>query len=162
MPSRPTGIYGLTVNFLLLTIPLAAARIATPVVAVTVRVVIENPCVLVPAGNTRVATSGCATVVLLLESATTMSPGAAAQSNVTVPATGVPPVTGFGDRVIVFTEIGRTDNDRCTDCGPTVAVMTPVVVLVTGVVAIGKVIDVLPAGTTTDAGTEPAAFELSR
>src|SRR6266516_128996 len=94
-----------TVRFALLDNPLAVAFMLTTVFADTGVVLIVKPIEVEPAGTVTLLTAGFATAALLLESATTISPGAAGHSSVTTPAALLPPVTAVGTSVTDLTLI---------------------------------------------------------
>jgi hypothetical protein len=80
----------------------------TVVATLTFDVVTPKLPLACPAGITSVDTDAVATELFDEEIATVMSPGAAAQSSATVPATLPGPTTGLGLKVSDATPIGRT------------------------------------------------------
>jgi hypothetical protein len=129
-------------------------------VAVITTVVVDDTCVVCnvkvwvfdPAGIVMLVTVGAATVELLLIRETTILPGAAGRSRVTVPVTSLPPVTGFGLSVSESTPMGRTNIVTFLKMPLAVAVNGPLWVAATGVVVSWKVWLIAPARTVILAG----------
>lgn len=133
MVSEASGIVR-TVSVAVVGVPLAVAVIVTAVFVDTAVVVIVNLPVVAPARIVMLETAGLATAVLLLEIETTIPPVGAAALRVTVPVVLTPPVTGLLLNVILFTVSGFTVNPADWLELPRLAVMLPVVVVVTTLV----------------------------
>ena len=71
-------------------------------------------------------------------------------------------MTGFGANVTDLTVMGRTVIFRVSVCAPLTASMSPTALASTGVGVIWNEAAVLPAGTTTLAGTDADGFSLER
>src|SRR5579864_2894288 len=126
--------------------------LATPLV-IMVKVALRAPPAMVTLAGSRAA------AVLLLDSVTTAPAGGAAPFNVTVPVELLPPTTDAGvlvtdDRAAAFTV------NVAVLATPYVAVMMEEVLAATPSVVTVNVVDVLPAGTVTLAGTVAAAVLL--
>jgi hypothetical protein len=136
-----------------LPIPFAVAEIITEVVEATCVVCTVKVLVVAPAGIVMLETAGAATVELLLERETTILPGAAGHSKVTVPVTSLPPVTGFGLSASENMPMGRTVRAALLVTVPVWAVTVPLWLAETGTVVMVKALEVAPAGTITLEGT---------
>jgi len=117
-------------------------------------VVIENVPEVWPAGMTVVL--GTTAEVDVLESETVTPPEPAGPLSVTVPVEAFPPVTLDGLNVSKFIERGRTVIVAFWFVPAKVAVIVGVALVVTVVVAILKLAEPYPAGTTTLDGTVAA------
>jgi hypothetical protein len=125
----------LTVSVALLLTPLAVAVITTVVVADTCAVRMAKDLFLAPARIVMLVTVGAAIAELLLDNVTTILPGAAERSSVTVPVTLMPPpTTGFGLSVSDATPIGLTTTDTLLLMPLAVAVKVPLCVAETAAV----------------------------
>ena len=134
--------------------------IATEVDVVTVVVVIEKFALVAPAST--VTDAGTTAAALLLESETTTPPVGAAEVRVTVPLSGLPPITGLvvtvtllmagGGGLIVSATVLLTPASEAVSVTPVEVATLPMVTV--------KVADVDPAGITTLAGTLAAEVLL--
>ena len=126
-------------------------------VAVTGLVVTVKLAEVCPAGT--VVEAGTWALELLLCRFTTRPPEGAGSLNVTVPVEGLPPVTGFGDKLsdITFGVDGFVDGLMVRTAEAEEPGMLPVMVactvVVTGLVVTVKVAEVCPAATVVEAGT---------
>jgi len=122
--------------------------------------VIVKLALVVPAAMVRLLGT-CATDVLLLCKVTTAPPLGAAAVNVTVPVELAPPTTVVGVLVIEDRETFTALMLRVAVLLiPSVAVMVAEVLLTTVKVLTPNVVEVLPAGTVTEAGTVAAPVLL--
>jgi hypothetical protein len=144
---RPDSVAAFTVNVTVLVTPKVAV-ITTEVFAMTGLVVIVNVAEVAPEG-TVTAAGTCATFVLLLDRATEAPPAGAGPLSVTVPVELAPPTTVAGVRVKVdrVTGVGAFTVRVAVRVTPNVAEMMTEVFAATGLVVIGNVADVAPAGT---------------
>jgi hypothetical protein len=136
--------------------PAARAEIDAEVEVATLRAVTGKLALRAPAGIVTLEGT-VATVVLLLESVTTVPAALAGPFKVTVPSDVPGPTTEVGAKVSA-SGAGLADTVRVADRvdPPPAAVMDEVVVAVTTPVEIGKPTVVEPAGTITVAGTAAA------
>jgi len=118
---------------------------ATPLVVI-VKVALVAPAATVTLAGT------VAAAVLLLDKVTTAPPDGALPVSVTVPVELFPPTTEVGVRVRVESTGGFTSRVAVL-LTPRVAVTVTEVAVVTTLVVTVNVVDVLPAGTVTLAGT---------
>jgi hypothetical protein len=98
------------------------------------------------------AATGSAIAALLLARSTVIGPGPALHSSLAVAATGFVPTTVVRSNSTDSIPIRRTESLRVRTVPPKVAVIVPLWSDVTGVVLMGNVIVVEPAGTVTLAG----------
>jgi hypothetical protein len=128
------------------------------VFVVTGVVVIVKLAVVVPAAMVT-ALGNCAADTLLLCKRTSAPPLGAGPFSVTVPVELAPPTTEVGLLLIEDKLAALTLRDAVR-LAPNVAVMVMDVLVATAEVVTVKVVEVLPAGTVTEAGTLPAPVLL--
>src|SRR5579884_280490 len=141
--------------------PLAVALMVTLGLEATLLVLTVNWPVRLPAGMVMLAGVGT-TLGLLLVKLTVMLLGAALAAKVTVPVTLLPPTTELELSLTALTPMGVTVSLALLVMPLRVAVILPVVVLLTAEVGILKPTLSEPAGTVTVEGTLAAALVLAR
>jgi hypothetical protein len=147
----------LVVSVVLLVMPLAVALMIADLGVATSTVLIVKVLVVTPDGIVMLLTVGEAIVGLVLESATTIPLAGAAHSRITVPVEEAGPTNELGLRDRLCTPMGRTVSVEVFVTVPSVALMVPVCVVVTGTVVMVNVLLVTPAGIVTLAGGRAAA-----
>ena len=140
--------------------PPAEAEIVASVVEETDVVAIVNFADVAPEATVTVA--GGIAALLLDVNATTVPPEGAGIPSVTVPVEAAPPITVDGETVTPVNPPGVTVNVAVAFTEPDVALMTALVLSVTGFVRIVKVAVVAPEGTKTNPGAEAAVLPLMR
>lgn len=125
---------------------------------VTVLVVTANEAELVPAGI-EIELGACAMAGLLLEIETANPLAGAVPVKLTVTIDTPPPRTVVGDNVILPSTAGWIISVTVLDTAPDLAAMTEVVFAETDWVPTRKLVEVLPPGMVTDAGTEALLLE---
>jgi len=160
------AVEGVTVNVAVLVAPPNAPVIVTAVETLTALVVTLKVALVAPAATVTLAGT-VATVVLLLDSATTAPPAGAALVSVAVPCAALPPTTLVGLSVIADSADAAGGGAAAAFTVSEVEALnrnSPEIVTavsaVTDVVAMGNVALAAPAGTVTLAGTVAFAFEL--
>ena len=150
-------VAALTVRVVLLVSPYVP-DIVTEVLAVTGLVVIVNVADVLPAATVTLVGT-CAAAVLLLWNVTVAPPEGAAPLKVTVPVDVAPPTTDVG-LLVIEDKVAALMLRVAVRLTPSVAVITVEVLPATGNVVIVKFVDVLPAGTVTEAATVAAVALL--
>ena len=148
------GTTGRTVSVAVRVTPFSVAEMVTEVCVSTGLVLTVKFAVVAPARTVTLAGT-VATLVLLLESATTIPPVGADPLKVTVPVEDVPPIgfAGLRPSAVSVGAGGVTVSEAVRVVPPSVAEMVTEVDAVTELVLTVKVAVVAPAGTVTLAGT---------